>query len=314
MTTDAQRLLLQKCQRSLFIKTTVAASMASHTIIPGLASQSSPQTRKSRPILLMAASLMILGVAVCVLSQTGMVSLVSFSRLHWNYAEVDEWEGEDCQHGSTQMPVDIRPDHAITSKSAPLKLNIVDGNATPNIFYNGHAVQVQDFDTVANLEHDGKVYKLLQFHFHTPSENRINGKAFAAEVHFVHQAADKSLLVFGVLIEVVSPTSDEAKLSPMLPVFSKFASLKGEEKTPLNGFQIGKLLRAIESSGISSSYYFLPGSLTTPPCTQGVSWTLSAAHLSISSKALAALQLIEGENSRTLQPLDGREVHKNFAD
>ena len=78
-----------------------AMSSGSHTIIPGLASPASSRSR--RPMLLMAAALTILAVGYCVVSQTGIVSLASFTRLHWSYDEVDAWEGADCQHGSTQV-------------------------------------------------------------------------------------------------------------------------------------------------------------------------------------------------------------------
>ena len=76
-------------------------SSGSHTIIPGLASPAPSRSR--RPMLLMAAALTILAVGYCVVSQTGIVSLASFTRLHWSYDEVDAWEGADCQHGSTQV-------------------------------------------------------------------------------------------------------------------------------------------------------------------------------------------------------------------
>ena len=78
------------------------ADMPSHTIIPGLAS-APVSSRSRRPVLLMAAALTVLAVGYCVVSQTGIVYLSSFTRLHWSYDEVDMWEGADCQHGATQV-------------------------------------------------------------------------------------------------------------------------------------------------------------------------------------------------------------------
>ena len=87
------------------------AAMSSHTIIPGLAS-APVSSRSRRPVLLMAAALTVLAVGFCVVSQTGIVSMSSFTSLHWSYDEVDMWEGADCQHGSTQVR---QSDHHLNS-------------------------------------------------------------------------------------------------------------------------------------------------------------------------------------------------------
>jgi hypothetical protein len=75
--------------------------MSSHILIPEIAPSSSSRSRK--PVLVMASALTIFAIGLCVLSQTEMVVLSSFSRLHWSYDEVDQWDGQDCQHGSSQV-------------------------------------------------------------------------------------------------------------------------------------------------------------------------------------------------------------------
>jgi hypothetical protein len=97
-----------------------------------------------------------------------------------------------------QMPVDVNTETAVFAAKNPLRWAIPfhhsSGDEENSIMYNGHTVEITP-SLSAYVFYDGKKYKLVQFHFHTPSENRIDGHAFASEVHLVHQAADRSLMV-----------------------------------------------------------------------------------------------------------------------
>jgi hypothetical protein len=97
-----------------------------------------------------------------------------------------------------QMPVDVNTQTAVFAAKNPLRWAIPfhhsSGDEENSIMYNGHTVEITP-SLSAYVFYDGKKYKLVQFHFHTPSENRIDGHAFASEVHLVHQAADGSLMV-----------------------------------------------------------------------------------------------------------------------
>lgn len=220
------------------------------------------------------------------------------------------------------------------------------GNEESSILFNGHTVQVTP-DTSPIVNYDGKSYELLQFHFHTPSENRIDGHSSASEMHMVHKSSDGSLMVFAVLLDIdhseladasLSPPSPSSKpldasASPLNAVFEALPVLahrvyqhQAEQERsgshahpvhdtvdmPLLGFSISEFTDFLMKNGVASNYFFIPGSLTTPPCTEGVHWVISAKRLTIPSSALTMLMQMEGENSRVLQSYNSRVVHKNF--
>jgi carbonic anhydrase len=219
---------------------------------------------------------------------------------HWSYAGSDgpdHWGDLDkafgaCRLGHHQSPIDIRG-----AKPADLPPIQFAYRPTPlHIVNNGHTIQINyapgSFITVGN-----KRYQLTQFHFHHPSEERINGKGFAMVAHLVHAAADGSLAVVAVLLDPGAANQEIAGLWTHLP------GHEGPEEA-LDNVQIDatRLLPA------DRGYYTFTGSLTTPPCTEDVTWLVLKTPTRISQSQADAFGRIYPRDARPTQQLYGREV------
>jgi len=208
----------------------------------------------------------------------------------WGYLEEDFAE---CKLGHNQSPIDI-PD-ASTRKGNLPSLRIQYKPTAARIIDNGHTIQV-NVDPGNTFSVGDKSYQLLQFHFHKPSEEKINGKAHDMVAHLVHQAADGKLAVIAVLL-------DGGKDNPALkPVFASLPKQKDKE-VPLKGpIDVVKLLPN------DTGYYSFTGSLTTPPCSESVSWFVLKTPSTVSAESLAKFAKIYPMNARPVQPLNGREI------
>jgi carbonic anhydrase len=218
---------------------------------------------------------------------------------HWAYqgkAGAAHWSELDqvnvaCTLSKEQSPINIDTTHAHKMPLAPLEFSY--GAGTAEVSNNGHTIQI--------TPQPGNVFKagddsaeLLQFHFHTPSEEKIDGKRYALVAHFVHKNAAGELSVVAVLFK---PGKTNAALAPI------FASLPGEGKQrALASFNPADVLPA------GHAYYKFRGSLTTPPCTDGVRWQVLRQPVEISRAQLAAFRKLYRMNARPEQPLNGRVV------
>jgi carbonic anhydrase len=196
-----------------------------------------------------------------------------------------------CKEGKYQTPIDIRGAKtadlpAIEFSYAPSPFQIVD---------NGHSVQVNpaagNFITVG-----GKRYDLQQFHFHHPSEERIEGKAFPLVAHLVHKDADGKLAVVAVLLKSGSENLFVEDLWKDMPADVE------EEHASKSTVDLLRLLPA------KRGYYTFPGSLTTPPCSEDVTWFVLKQPVTISEAELATFAKKYSHNARPVQPLNGRAV------
>jgi len=197
-----------------------------------------------------------------------------------------------CKTGQHQSPIDIRG-----AKSSELPAIQFDYKpAALRIINNGHTVQINyapgSFITIGE-----KRYELKQFHFHHPSEEKINGKNFPMVAHLVHSDADGNLAVVAVLLK-------EGAANPLIETLWGLApKTAGPEKTGDNlQINVADLLPS------SRGYYTFTGSLTTPPCAEGVSWFVLKTPTTISSKQLATFGGIYAHNARPTQSLNGRTV------
>ncbi|HEY9567372.1 MAG TPA: carbonic anhydrase family protein, partial [Thalassobaculum sp.] len=139
--------------------------------------------------------------------------------------------------------------------------------------------------------------ELLQFHFHTPSEHMVDGKPFAAEVHFVHRAADGELAVIGAFID------GKAGGQALAEVVSRAPAVKTSAWT--------YSWVTVDPAAIMPaphSFWSYGGSLTTPPCSEGVRWMMQRMPLALSTQHIAALEKAMGANARPVQPVNGRAV------
>ncbi len=142
---------------------------------------------------------------------------------------------------------------------------------------------------------DGVEYKLLQFHFHTPSEEKFDGKPYPLVAHLVHKSAQGQLAVVAVLFKV---GKENAALKP---VFDKLPPKEGDTLA-LEAINLADLLPA------DPSYYAFMGSLTTPPCSEDVRWQVLKTPVTLSAAQLAAFRKLYKMNARPVQPLNGRKV------
>ncbi len=227
-------------------------------------------------------------------------------KAHWGYAgsEGPQHWGDlsnaniDCKIGKRQSPIDIETQStALGISDAGIFLNYNDVNL--DILNNGHTIQVNisgDNEALIN----GKKYKLLQFHFHAPSEHTIDGKAIPMEAHLVHIAADGELAVIGVLMKEGEKNSFIGKIFDHMPADSakKHNSVKSS-KLQVN---TNDILPA------SKEHWHYMGSLTTPPCTQIVEWFLLKEPITISTDQLAQFHKLYNGNARPTQPLNTRVI------
>ncbi|MFN8476066.1 MAG: carbonic anhydrase family protein [Anaerolineae bacterium] len=218
---------------------------------------------------------------------------------HWTYEgpEGPEFWGSLspdyalCSTGKQQSPVDIPSSAALNP--ADLKF---DYKPSPlNVLNNGHTIQGM-YEAGSTLTVDGVPYKLVQFHFHNPSEHEANGKLDAMELHLVHQNADGGLAVVGVWIE---PGAENKALAP---VFSNLPKEQQEAKVVP-----GATVNAAGFLPATQTYYRYDGSLTTPPCTQGVKWLVMSTPVTASAEQLAAYKAIMYPTNRPVQALNGRQ-------
>jgi carbonic anhydrase len=221
---------------------------------------------------------------------------------HWGYAGEHgpkKWGDMEagfsaCKLGKEQSPIDIRN----AKKSALPALDFRYTKSGTEIVNNGHTIQVNVVDG-GMLNLDGVPYRLVQFHFHSPSEEKINGKAYQMEAHLVHQNAEGKLAVVAVLLK-------EGRANAALdPVFKNLPQTEGGKKTLDANLSAAELLPA------ERGYFKYIGSLTTPPCSEGVRWQVLKQPIEVSKAQIAAFQKLYKMNARPVQPLNDRKVEEN---
>ena len=196
-----------------------------------------------------------------------------------------------CDTGTTQSPINLAgatrtdlPDPEFNYRPTPASIENL-----------GHTLQVNyapgSFMTVGDAR-----YELAQFHFHTPSEHRLEGKEFPAELHLVHRGPGGELAVVGVMIESGSENTTLAPLLTQLP------ANKGEKR------EASAQLTAEQLLPEERQHFLYPGSLTTPPCTEGVTWMVMDEPIQMSSEQIAALRSTINKTNRPVQPLGNREL------
>ena len=221
---------------------------------------------------------------------------------HWGYGTDNgpaHWatmnpEFATCGIGTAQTPVDLDPASAATGGVAP-KLSIGSGRKKLQVLDNGHTIQVSDPSGSALQLGDAR-YQLVQFHFHAPSEHTLRGKHYAMELHLVHKREDGGLAVLGVLIE------SGAENKALAPLWAAMPTKGGEQHDVSVAFDVGALLPA------DHSVFRYKGSLTTPPCSEGVEWTVFEHPITLSPAQIDAFRKTIGEDNRPVQPLNGRSV------
>ncbi len=232
-----------------------------------------------------------------VLAGSGHDSLWGYEGLegpeHW--AELSK-EYAVCGTGTRQSPIDIPV--ATPAKLPPIKFDFE--QATLEILNNGHTIQV-NHDEGSSITVDGERFDLLQFHFHTPSENTVGGKHHDMELHMVHKSAKGQLAVVGVFMTA----GKENKV--LSNIWEHMPSQAGDKKK-VNSVRI----HPVDLLPADRSYSCFNGSLTTPPCSEGVKWFVMKNPIEVSAGQIEKFTKTVSENNRPVQPLNGRFVLTGF--
>ena len=221
---------------------------------------------------------------------------------HWSYEGAGGPEGwgrmkpefAKCSSGSRQSPIDIRD-------GIKVSLDAVAFDYKPSAFRvldNGHTVQV-NVGPGNSIEVLSRRYDLLQFHFHRPSEERIDGKQFDMVVHLVHKDLEGRLAVVAVLLERGSA------LPIVQSVWNNLPLEKGDEVAAKLPLDLGALLPA------ERSYFTYMGSLTTPPCSEGVLWMVMKYPVQVSAEQIGIFSRLYPMNARPVQSASGRLIKES---
>lgn len=218
---------------------------------------------------------------------------------HWAYEGKEgpaEWgaltpEFSQCREGAHQSPVDL----ASADAAALPALEVHYQPLAPVLVNNGHTVQ----DTVGKgntLQVGGRTLELAQFHFHHASEHTLSGRHLPLELHFVHRDDQGKLSVLGLLV-------DEGAENPGLGVLlGHLPKAAGQTVTVGETVDLTSLLPA------DRAYFQYEGSLTTPPCTEGVTWFVLQTPIAASRAQLEQFARVFENNSRPTMPLNDRHV------
>jgi len=215
---------------------------------------------------------------------------------HWSYAGEtgpSHWGGT-CASGHAQSPIDIHPAEAVHETAPPLNFAY---RPTPlHIVDNGHSIQVRVADG-GTLSVGGDRYTLVQFHFHKPSEEAIDGRHYDMVVHLVHQDAAGKLAVVAVPLT-------QGSENPVIDSLWKYVPAEKEHEVSPPGV-------TVDPTGVlpaDRAYFTFTGSLTTPPCTEGVRWFVLRTPTAVSPGEVAVFGQHYPNDARPVQPTNGRKV------
>lgn len=199
-----------------------------------------------------------------------------------------------CARGNRQSPIDIEGGIAVD-----LDPIAFDYRASGfRVVDNDHTVQV-DVDPGSAIEVLGRRYELQQFHFHLPAEERVAGRRFAMVAHLVHRSADDRIAIVAVLLE---PGDANAAVQA---VWNNLPLERGEPVVARKSLELASLLPA------DAGYYTFMGSLTTPPCTEGVLWMVMREPLTVSAEQIATFARLHPMNARPVQRTAGRLIKQS---
>ncbi|AZN36146.1 carbonic anhydrase [Iodobacter ciconiae] len=221
---------------------------------------------------------------------------------HWGYEEGNtgpsSWGNMSpsfslCTEGKEQSPINITTSYAQEME----KIKFSYGMSRITVLNNGHTIQL-NIDPGSFIEIMGSKYQLLQFHFHTPSEEAIGGIRYPMVAHLVHKSEEGKLAVVAALIQ--QGTQDNPLIETL---WDKMPSEHNETRT------FDKLTYSPAALlPLDQSFYTFMGSLTTPPCSEGVRWLIMKNPLSISARQIARFRKEFPMNARPIQSINARNV------
>ena len=223
----------------------------------------------------------------------------AYAQRHWGYEGEhgpEHWGSLDpgfavCSNGREQSPIDL-------TGAEPGALSEIVFEYAPSpisILNNGHTIQV-DYRAGSGIVLDGARYGLVQFHFHHRSEHTVDGADFPLEMHLVHADAGGALAVVGVFLE------EGAANEALAPVWRGLPAEAGPARLIEGTVDANALLPERRTT------WRYPGSLTTPPCSEGVSWLVMTEPVTASQEQIEAFSALFPVNNRPVQPLNGRRL------
>lgn len=229
--------------------------------------------------------------------------------VHWGYegeGAPEHWgslspEFATCDSGTEQSPIDLTgavpiEDSGIQRRLGEAVLTVEQRAHVMDLVDNGHTVQITN-DVPMSIELGGTLYELAQFHFHAPSEHTIDGEHAPLEVHFVHESTAGELAVVGILVE---EGEHDAVWAAVIAGFPDQPLGKRHIENPnldMNDFR-----------PLPQHYFRYEGSMTTPPCSEGVQWIVMAEKRQISPEQMATVVSYLHTNYRPVQPLGERQI------
>ncbi|MBV7440428.1 carbonic anhydrase family protein [Weeksellaceae bacterium TAE3-ERU29] len=242
-----------------------------------------------------------------VTAQSDVDSLKIQEYNQWSYAgetSPEHWSelGENDCDGNRQSPINIPTTETV--KDSVELLNINNFHYSPktkinSVVNNGHSI-LYNFNEGDYLEYNGNKYKLAQFHFHAPAEHLVDGVRYPLEIHMVHITPEKKILVLSFMAKEGAESEAFKELESFLPLKKK------QEKVADFSYDFSDHINK------DFKYYHYVGSLTTPPCTEGVDWFIMQEPIILSEKQVNLMeQSMPHDNYRPVQPLNGRIVTSN---
>lgn len=201
-----------------------------------------------------------------------------------------------CATGKRQSPINIEDGNTLQGPAEPVQFAYAPSNGT--VVNNGHTIQV-DVQGENSITVRGSTYRLVQFHFHTPSEEQINFKRFPMVAHLVHKNNEGQLAVVAVLL-------DEGAASPLIDKVWTYMPLDNGDRVRMPA----GLLNLSELLPTDQRYYSFMGSLTTPPCSEGVLWMVLKQPMTLSKGQFKLFTQLYPNNARPVQAVNGRPVRE----
>lgn len=244
-------------------------------------------------------------------TSTSQAAPASVRPVHWSYsgeAGPGAWGALTpvyalCANGKGQSPIDLASGKGMAGAQwsfdyGSTRLKIAHHEHVDELIDNGHTIQLH-VEEGSTLTLNGDVYHLKQFHFHTPSEHKLDGVNMPMEIHFVHQDSSGGLAVVGVLVEEGAANANIQKLVENLPATKGDTVAIADHHIDLN----------LHLPAREQGFHYV-GSLTTPPCSENVQWLVLHDHMKASKEQIAAFATRIGPNNRPVQPLNARSVEQ----
>jgi carbonic anhydrase len=242
-------------------------------------------------------------IGLLVIAGLCMASIVfAGEKAHWSYSGhegPEHWGEMDpkysiCSTGKNQSPVNLTG--MVESTLSPIAVNYQAGGT--EVLNNGHAIQV-NYKPGSTITVNGHAFELKQFHFHSPSENTIEGVSYPMEAHFVHADKDGNLAVIAVMYKEGEKNAELEKAWAHMPEHS------GESHALAESVDANILLPQ------DRAYYRFNGSLTTPPCSEGVLWlVMKSSHTASKEQIEKFTHAMHHPNNRPVQPVNARAILK----